>query len=86
MTGLVPRMDCRPACGACCIAPSVSSLQKMAGVACRHLDAELRCSIFGQPERPGCCSSLQPSAEMCGESRQYALNWLADLEVQTSPG
>ncbi|MGB8544503.1 MAG: YkgJ family cysteine cluster protein, partial [Azonexus sp.] len=47
-------MDCRPNCGACCIAPSITSLGKPAGVACRHLDAALRCAIFGQPGRPVC--------------------------------
>jgi len=79
-------MDCRPGCGACCIAPSISSLQKPAGVPCRHLDPDLRCMIFGRPERPACCAGLQPSPEMCGESREYALHWLADLEALTRPG
>jgi hypothetical protein len=78
-------LACRPGCGACCIAPSISSLDKPAGVPCRHLDGELRCRLFGQPERPGCCSGLQPSAEMCGESRDEALHWLADLEAMTRP-
>ncbi|HSN62865.1 MAG: YkgJ family cysteine cluster protein [Azonexus sp.] len=79
-------MDCRPNCGACCIAPSITSLGKPAGVACRHLDAALRCAIFGQPGRPVCCVGLQPSAEMCGASREDALRWLADLEARTAPG
>ncbi|MDP2880726.1 MAG: YkgJ family cysteine cluster protein [Azonexus sp.] len=79
-------MNCRPGCGACCIAPSISSLNKPAGVPCCHLDAELRCGIFGQPERPACCGGLQASLEMCGLSRSYALNWLAELEVLTHPG
>jgi uncharacterized protein len=78
-------MDCRPACGACCIAPSISSLNKPAGVACRHLDDDLRCTIFGRPERPVCCNGLQPALEMCGTSRDQALNWLADLEILTRP-
>ena len=86
MPDLLPRLACRPGCGACCIAPSISSLAKPAGVPCRHLDSELRCRIFGQPERPGCCSGLQPSAEMCGDSRQQALIWLAALEAATCPG
>lgn len=77
---------CRPGCGACCIAPSISSLDKPAGTACSHLDADLRCKLFGQPTRPACCSGLQPSAEMCGESREYALRWLGDLEALTRPG
>ncbi|TXI77391.1 MAG: YkgJ family cysteine cluster protein [Dechloromonas sp.] len=77
---------CRPGCGACCIAPSISSLAKPAGIPCIHLDGDLRCRIFGRPERPGCCSGLQPSAEMCGENREQALRWLIDLEALTRPG
>lgn len=79
-------MDCRPRCGACCIAPSISSLGKPAGLPCRHLTAELACAIFGQPERPACCSGLQPSVEMCGDSRDHALLWLEKLERATHPG
>lgn len=79
-------MDCRPQCGACCIAPSISSLNKPAGVPCAHLDAAMRCRIFGQPERPACCSGLQPSLEMCGDSREAAVRWLSDLEALTRPG
>jgi isochorismate synthase EntC len=79
-------MACRPNCGACCIAPSISSLNKPAGVPCQHLDGDFRCRIFGRPERPNCCAGLQPSAEMCGLSREHALNWLAELEVLTHPG
>jgi hypothetical protein len=78
-------MDCRPRCGACCIAPSISSLDKPAGVPCRHLDADFRCRIFGRAERPACCSGLQPSAAMCGDTRHDALTFLAALEVATRP-
>ncbi|KXB29585.1 hypothetical protein AT959_16725 [Dechloromonas denitrificans] len=79
-------LACRPGCGACCIAPSISSLNKPAGVPCRHLDTDLRCRIFGQPERPACCGGLQPSLEMCGLSRGHALKWLGELETLTHPG
>ena len=79
------RLECRPGCGACCIAPSISSLRKVAGEACTHLDAEYRCKIFASPLRPACCSGLQPSAEMCGASRGEALRWLMQLEDQTRP-
>lgn len=79
-------MACRPGCGACCIAPSISSLEKPAGESCRHLDEDFRCTIFARPERPACCSGLQPSAEMCGETREQALRWLSDLEALTRPG
>ncbi len=78
-------MDCRPGCGACCIAPSISSLGKPAGVPCVHLDAAYRCTIFGSRERPQVCSGLQPSAEMCGTHREQALLWLATLEAATTP-
>lgn len=74
---------CRPGCGACCIAPSISSLGKPAGVRCAHLDEAHLCRIFGQPQRPACCSGLQPSAEMCGDSREYAIAWLSELERLT---
>jgi hypothetical protein len=79
-------MECRPGCGACCIAPSITSLAKPAGVACRHLTADLRCAIFGRAERPACCSGIRPTAEMCGESAEQALGWLAELEALTDPG
>jgi hypothetical protein len=56
---------------------------KPAGVACVQLDEALRCRIFGQPARPAVCGSLQPSAEMCGNSREYAIQWLTRLEEAT---
>jgi hypothetical protein len=40
--------------------------------------------LFGDPQRPAVCSSLQPSEEMCGSSREQAMNWLAELEVLTA--
>jgi hypothetical protein len=49
------------------------------------LTGDLRCAIFGQPERPACCSGLQASAEMCGDDRVFALRWLSELETQTTP-
>ncbi len=82
---------CRPDCGACCIAPSISSPipgmpdGKPAGVRCVQLGDDLRCAIFGQPERPACCSGLQPQMDMCGTERDEALAWLTQLEVQTRP-
>ncbi|MGB4466428.1 MAG: YkgJ family cysteine cluster protein [Azovibrio sp.] len=80
-----PEQACRPHCAACCIAPSISSLNKPAGVACLHLAPDLRCLRFHHPDRPACCSGLQPSREMCGDSREQAMVWLADLERATRP-
>jgi hypothetical protein len=78
-------MDCRPGCGACCIAPSISSLGKPAGVRCAHLADDHRCRLFGKPERPAVCASLRPQVEMCGQNRRQALAWLTVLEAQTAP-
>jgi Fe-S-cluster containining protein len=85
-------MECRPRCAACCIAPSISSPipgmpnGKPAGVPCIQLDEDLRCRIFGQPERPAVCGGLQPSEDMCGDSREQALRWLGYMEDLTRPG
>jgi hypothetical protein len=56
---------------------------KPAGVPCPHLNADLRCQIFGLPERPAVCGSLQPSLEMCGPDRAHAMFWLDALEQAT---
>ena len=81
--------ECRPACGACCIAPSISSPipgmpeGKPAGVRCVQLTDDLRCAIFGRPERPAVCASLRPTAEMCGTSAREAFAHLSRLERAT---
>ncbi|WP_454828255.1 YkgJ family cysteine cluster protein [Pseudoxanthomonas wuyuanensis] len=88
---------CRTGCGACCIAPSITSpipgapgtpgmpQGKPAGVPCVQLDADYRCKLFGRPERPAFCASLQPGAEMCGASRADAMAFLVELESLTRP-
>ncbi|MBA8885184.1 YkgJ family cysteine cluster protein [Dokdonella fugitiva] len=82
---------CRAGCGACCIAPSISSPipgmphGKPAGMPCVQLDDDFRCRIFGRPERPAVCSSLRPSPSMCGDSRDEATRHLAALEAATRP-
>lgn len=58
---------------------------KPAGVACVQLDPQWRCRLFGQAARPAVCGSLQPSAEMCGSDRVYALRWLSRLDAITAP-
>lgn len=82
-------MDCRPQCGACCIAPSISSPipgmphGKPAGIPCVQLLPDLRCALFGRPDRPAVCASLRPSEAMCGGSREEAMSGLAALEAAT---
>lgn len=84
-------MQCRDHCGACCTAPSINSpipgmpQGKPAGMRCVQLLDDNRCAIFGKPERPAFCASLQPSLEMCGDSREHAMTWLATLEQLTAP-
>lgn len=58
---------------------------KPAGVPCVQLDESLVCKLFGHAERPAVCSGLQPSAEMCGQTREEAIHWLARLERLTTP-
>lgn len=58
---------------------------KRAGERCVQLGDDLRCALFGDPRRPACCSGLQPSEEMCGESREFALRWIETLERDTQP-
>jgi Fe-S-cluster containining protein len=84
-------MECRAGCGACCIALSISSpipgmpAGKPAGVRCAQLAADNRCLLFGLPERPAVCAALRPMREMCGDSSEEALAYLAFLERVTAP-
>jgi Fe-S-cluster containining protein len=83
--------ECRALCAACCIAPSISSPipgmphGKPAGVRCVQLTDDLRCAIFARPDRPAVCASLRPSEEMCGATRDEAMERLQTLERLTAP-
>ncbi|AMP03369.1 putative yeiW [Collimonas pratensis] len=57
---------------------------KPAGVRCIQLDPANLCRIFGSPERPAVCASLQPAADMCGSSREHAMHYLSTLEQLTA--
>jgi len=78
-------MQCRTGCGACCIAPSITSLNKPAGERCLHLTVENLCALFGQPERPEACGEFQAELEVCGDNRDQALQRITVLELETSP-
>ena len=79
-------MQCRSGCGACCIAPSITSVipgraadgapiqarGKSAGVRCVQLTDDNRCAIFADPRRPLVCLTLRASAEMCGANEDVA--------------
>jgi len=82
-------MECRPGCGACCIAPSISSpipgmpQGKPASVRCSQLDELNYCKVFGHASRPLVCRNFTADNETCGNSREEALAVLTELEVMT---
>lgn len=84
-------MKCRIGCGACCIAPSISSPipgmpeGKPAGVRCIQLSDDNLCKLFGKPERPKVCINLRPSLDICGKTDEEAMNILTTLEELTKP-
>ena len=84
-------MACRAGCGACCIAPSLSSPipgmpgGKPAGVRCIHLTAGCQCGIYTDPCRPSVCISFPAMEEHCGLDTEDALQLLGDLEQLTRP-
>ena len=58
---------------------------KRAGERCVQLLSDMRCAIFGKPERPVFCASLRPTQDMCGATREEALDFLTRLETATKP-
>jgi hypothetical protein len=90
--GMHDDLPCRPGCGACCIAPSITSPipgmpgGKRGGVRCVQLTSDLRCALYRRPERPAVCLSLRPTAGMCGRTASEAMRILTELEIATGPG
>jgi uncharacterized protein len=84
-------MECRVGCGACCVAPSITSpipgmpAGKPASVRCAQLTGDNRCRLFGRPERPAFCGTLRPSEDMCGRNVEEAMARLAEMEAKTDP-
>lgn len=82
-------MKCRPGCGACCIAPSISSPipgmpdGKPAGVRCIQLNADNYCKLFGLPERPEVCTQFDATEDACGNNQTEALTRISWLETNT---
>lgn len=58
---------------------------KPAGARCVQLTEDLRCAIFGLPERPEVCVRLRPSLEMCAANAGEAFDRLIRLERLTEP-
>lgn len=82
-------MQCRIGCGACCIAPSITSPipgmpeGKPAGVRCIQLTDQNYCKLFGKPERPTVCSTFKALADVCGTENEHAYQLLTQLEIKT---
>lgn len=78
-------MNCRPDCGACCIAISISSPipgmpnGKPAGLRCIHLLDDNKCALFNDPRRPKVCGDYQAEEEFCGNNRDEAMKILLSL-------
>jgi len=88
---MAEKFNCRPGCGACCIAISISSPipgmenGKPAGIRCINLDNNNMCLLFNKKERPKVCISLIPIKEMCGNSYLEAMKYLEKIEKETLP-
>ncbi len=84
-------MNCRPGCGACCVAISISSpipgmpRGKPAGMRCVHLTRDNLCALFGRPERPRICVDFKADAELCGRNADQALANIRKMEALTAP-
>ena len=83
------KAGCRPGCGACCIAPSISSPipgmpdGKPAGERCVQLDEDNLCRLFGDPRRPEVCRRFAFDPDLCGSHRDQALERIAAIELET---
>lgn len=77
---------CRPGCGACCIAPSISSAigiwknGKKAGERCYYLDENLLCKLIDSPERPKVCFNFNFDPIICGKNPEEAMKIMKELE------
>ncbi len=84
-------MECRSGCGACCIAPSISSPipgmenGKPAGMRCIQLNDNNLCRLFGKPERPKVCHDFKACPSICGTTNRQAMLNIQELEQLSQP-
>lgn len=58
---------------------------KPAGVACVNLDTiSWRCRIWGSADYPLACRRFSPSADVCGDNREHAIQLISALEISTA--
>ncbi len=83
-------MNCRLGCGACCIAPSITTPipgmpeGKPAGVRCIQLNDGNLCKLFGKAERPVVCGQFAATEDVCGGNSEEALWLISSLEQATN--
>lgn len=81
--------SCRAGCGACCIAPSITSPipgmpnGKPAGIRCVQLNDANLCQLFGHPTRPRVCLTFDYDPSLCGNDNAAALRNITTLEAAT---
>lgn len=81
-------MNCHAQCGACCIAPQITSalpnmpMGKPAGVRCVNLGDDLLCQVY--LDRPDVCKGFTPEEITCGTSHEAAILLISDLETKTA--
>jgi len=80
-------MNCHQSCGACCIAPHISSplpnmpKGKPAGVRCVNLDSQNLCTVY--EDRPHVCRAFSPDVSTCGHDFEEAMRLIGALEEAT---
>ncbi len=78
-------MECRK-CGACCIAPSISSpipgmpQGKPANKKCIHLTENMECALWNKANRPQVCIKCRPDKDFCGNNFDEAISIYNSLE------
>ncbi|MGB2079878.1 MAG: YkgJ family cysteine cluster protein [Vibrio sp.] len=83
-------MQCRLGCGACCIAPSISTpipgmpKGKPAGVRCVQLSDDNLCQLFGKAERPAVCHQFKADNAVCGDDFSTAIQVITEIEQLTN--
>lgn len=83
------KFECRLGCGACCIAPSISTPipgmpdGKPAGIRCVQLNEDNLCLLFGQASRPAVCLQFKAELAICANKNSEALTILTQLELAT---
>ena len=59
---------------------------KAAGVRCVNLTEARECTLHGTDLYPQVCRNFKASEEQCGDSYEYAVRYLSELEEATGPG